>query len=50
MVGRAAEGEELVAVTQAANARSRRLLEAPGAVPVERFVEWGRPQILHRFP
>ncbi|WP_281155496.1 GNAT family N-acetyltransferase [Streptomyces sp. HYC2] len=50
VAGRAAEGEELVAVTQAANARSRRLLEALGAVPVERFVEWGRPQILYRFP
>ncbi|MEU7379900.1 GNAT family N-acetyltransferase [Streptomyces sp. NPDC042207] len=50
VAGGAAEGEELVAVTQEANSRSRRLLEALGAVPVERFVEWGQPQVLYRFP
>jgi RimJ/RimL family protein N-acetyltransferase len=38
----------LVAVTQEANARSRRLLEALGATLAERFVEWGESQVLYR--
>ncbi|WP_244217562.1 GNAT family N-acetyltransferase [Streptomyces carpinensis] len=41
-------GTEPVAVTQEANARSRRLLEALGAEPAEWFVEWGEPQVLYR--
>ncbi|MEV0255238.1 GNAT family N-acetyltransferase [Streptomyces sp. NPDC050732] len=40
---------DVVAVTQEANSRSRRLLEALGAEPVERFVEWGEPQVLYAF-
>ena len=41
-------GADLVAVTQEANARSRRLLEALGATLAERFVEWGESQVLYR--
>jgi RimJ/RimL family protein N-acetyltransferase len=40
-------GTDAVAVTQEANLRSRRLLESLGATPVERFVEWGKPQVLY---
>ncbi|MEV5439465.1 GNAT family N-acetyltransferase [Streptomyces sp. NPDC052682] len=40
--------QEVVAVTQEANAPSRRLLEELGVVPAERFVEWGEPQVLYR--
>ncbi|PAZ10375.1 GNAT family N-acetyltransferase [Streptomyces sp. SA15] len=41
-------GADIVAVTQEANLRSRRLLEALGATCVERFVEWGQPQVMYR--
>ena len=44
----AVPGRDLVAVTQEANTRSRRLLEGLGAVPVEEFVEFGSPQVLYR--
>lgn len=46
----AVPGRDLVAVTQEANARSRRLLEDLGAVLVERFVQFGSPQGLYRLP
>ncbi|MDC2952913.1 GNAT family N-acetyltransferase [Streptomyces gilvifuscus] len=46
----AAPGRDLVAVTQEANTRSRRLLEALGATLAERFVEFGRAQVLYRLP
>jgi RimJ/RimL family protein N-acetyltransferase len=39
----------VVAVTQAAHQRSRRLLEALGAVEVDGFVEWDAAQVLYRF-
>ncbi|MFC4498663.1 MULTISPECIES: GNAT family N-acetyltransferase [Streptomyces] len=39
----------VVAVTQAADVRSRRLLERLGAVPVDRFVEWDSAQVMYRF-
>ncbi|MFD0369793.1 GNAT family N-acetyltransferase [Streptomyces sp. NPDC059071] len=38
----------VVAVTQEANARSRRLLEAVGMTHVESFVEWDARQVLYR--
>ncbi|MET8116804.1 GNAT family N-acetyltransferase [Streptomyces prasinus] len=38
-----------VAVTQEANARSRRLLEALGATVAERFSAWGESQVRYRF-
>ncbi|MFE7857751.1 GNAT family N-acetyltransferase [Streptomyces sp. NPDC057403] len=44
----AVPGRDLVAVTQQANTRSRRLLEGLGAVAVEEFVEFGSPQVLYR--
>lgn len=37
----------VVAVTQAANKRSVRLLESLGATLVEEFVEWGEPQVVY---
>jgi RimJ/RimL family protein N-acetyltransferase len=37
----------VVAWTQVANARSQRLLTALGMVAVERFVKYGRPQVLY---
>ncbi|MGH4031575.1 GNAT family N-acetyltransferase [Actinomycetota bacterium Odt1-20B] len=40
---------EVVAVTQAANARSRTLLEVLGAQLAERFVEFGAPQVMYVF-
>ncbi|MFD8304083.1 GNAT family N-acetyltransferase [Streptomyces sp. NPDC059690] len=46
----AVPGRDLVAVTQEANTRSRRLLEGLGAVLVDRFVEFGSPQVLYRLP
>ncbi|WP_367039066.1 GNAT family N-acetyltransferase [Streptomyces sp. Je 1-332] len=42
-----AEGSEVVAVTQEANARSRRLLESIGMEQAETFVEWGAAQVLY---
>ncbi|MGW0536944.1 GNAT family N-acetyltransferase [Streptomyces sp. NPDC003032] len=45
----ASGGTDVVAVTQEANSRSRQLLEALGARVVERFVEWGEPQVLYSF-
>ncbi|MGV9881683.1 GNAT family N-acetyltransferase [Streptomyces sp. NPDC003006] len=45
----ASDGTDVVAVTQEANSRSRQLLEALGARVVERFVEWGEPQVLYSF-
>ncbi|MBT2508668.1 GNAT family N-acetyltransferase [Streptomyces sp. ISL-98] len=38
---------EVVAVTQEANARSRRLLESVGMTLADHFVEWGEPQVLY---
>ncbi|MFI8825457.1 GNAT family N-acetyltransferase [Streptomyces sp. NPDC053431] len=38
----------VVAVTQEANARSRRLLEAVGMTHAESFVEWDAHQVLYR--
>lgn len=38
---------EVVAVTQEANVRSRRLLESIGMTPVSRFVEWDAPQVMY---
>lgn len=46
----AVPGPDLVAVTQEANTRSRRLLEGLGAVAVERFVQFGCPQVLCLVP
>lgn len=40
-------GTEVVAVTQGANARSRRLLESIGMEHAEGFVEWGAAQVLY---
>ncbi|MFK4688005.1 RimJ/RimL family protein N-acetyltransferase [Streptomyces pristinaespiralis] len=40
----------VVALTQEANRRSRRLLEALGAALVDRFVEWDEAQVLYAFP
>ncbi|MFG2332472.1 GNAT family N-acetyltransferase [Streptomyces sp. NPDC048604] len=40
----------VIAVTQEANARSRRLLEAVGLAHVESFVEWDAHQVLYRTP
>ncbi|MCF3961298.1 GNAT family N-acetyltransferase [Streptomyces fuscigenes] len=37
----------VIAVTEEANVRSRRLLEAVGMGARERFVEFGRPQVLY---
>lgn len=42
-----AGSEEVVAVTQEANARSRRLLESIGMEQTETFVEWGAAQVLY---
>ncbi|MFF4584057.1 GNAT family N-acetyltransferase [Streptomyces sp. NPDC001388] len=39
----------VVAVTQAANESSRRLLERLGATPAGTFVEWNAPQVTYRF-
>ncbi|MFD4411225.1 GNAT family N-acetyltransferase [Streptomyces sp. NPDC058475] len=39
----------IVAVTQAANDTSRRLLEALGATQIDSFVEWDAPQVLYLF-
>ncbi|GAA3106230.1 GNAT family N-acetyltransferase [Streptomyces rectiviolaceus] len=41
------EGAEVVAVTQEANTRSRRLLESIGMEQTEAFVEWGAAQVLY---
>lgn len=41
-------GADLVAVTQEANTRSRKLLDALGATLTERFVQFGQPQVLYR--
>ncbi|PJE99481.1 GNAT family N-acetyltransferase [Streptomyces carminius] len=41
------ERPEVVAVTQEANVRSRRLLEAVGMRRVAAFTEWGAPQVLY---
>lgn len=41
------DGSEVVAVTQEANARSRRLLESIGMEQAEGFVEWGAAQVLY---
>ncbi|WP_458243384.1 GNAT family N-acetyltransferase [Streptomyces sp. MAI_2237] len=46
----AVPGRDMVAVTQEANARSRRLLEGLGAVAVDVFVEFGSPQVLYWLP
>ena len=43
-------GRELIAVTQEANTRSRRLLDALGGTLAERFVDFGQPQVLYRLP
>ncbi|MEU0086589.1 GNAT family N-acetyltransferase [Streptomyces sp. NPDC006274] len=40
----------VVALTQQANLRSRRLLEALGATVEDMFVEWDEPQVLYAFP
>lgn len=40
-----APAPRIVATTQAANQRSRRLLEALGMTEIERFVEWDAPQV-----
>ncbi|MEV4614277.1 GNAT family N-acetyltransferase [Kitasatospora sp. NPDC049258] len=40
-------GQLLVAVTQAANTRSRRLLENLGLAVTDRFVEYGQEQLLY---
>ncbi|MEU6762113.1 GNAT family N-acetyltransferase [Streptomyces sp. NPDC046853] len=40
-------GAEVVAVTQEANVRSRRLLESIGMQQAESFVEWGAAQVLY---
>ncbi|WP_406858979.1 GNAT family N-acetyltransferase [Streptomyces sp. HUAS MG47] len=40
----------VIAVTQEANTRSRRLLEAVGLAHVESFVEWDAHQVLYRTP
>ncbi|MGV9693876.1 GNAT family N-acetyltransferase [Streptomyces sp. NPDC003444] len=48
-VARALEsGPSVVAVTQEANHRSRRLLEAVGLEHAESFVEWDAHQVLYR--
>ncbi|NUR04540.1 MAG: GNAT family N-acetyltransferase [Streptomyces sp.] len=49
-VSAALPGRDLVAVTQEANTRSRRLLEHLGATLTERFVKFGQPQVLYRLP
>ena len=49
-IAAALPGRELVAVTQEANAPSRRLLEDLGATLTERFVEFGQPQVLYSLP
>lgn len=41
------EGSEVVAVTQEAHARSRRLLESIGMEQTDGFVEWGAAQVLY---
>jgi RimJ/RimL family protein N-acetyltransferase len=40
----------VVALTQQANLRSRRLLEALGATVEDSLVEWDEPQVLYAFP
>ncbi|WP_245238697.1 GNAT family N-acetyltransferase [Streptomyces sp. MZ04] len=40
-------GSEVVAVTQQANVRSRRLLEVIGMRQADSFVEWGAAQVLY---
>ncbi|GGW40431.1 N-acetyltransferase [Streptomyces xantholiticus] len=40
----------VVALTQQANLRSRRLLEGLGATVEDTFVEWDEPQVLYVFP
>ncbi|MFI9320061.1 hypothetical protein ACIGXI_09815 [Kitasatospora aureofaciens] len=42
-----APDHQLIAVTQAANTRSRRLLERLGLLATEHFVEYGRSQVLY---
>ncbi|MCX2181221.1 GNAT family N-acetyltransferase [Streptomyces sp. SKN60] len=42
------EAPSVVAVTQEANGRSRRLLEAVGMTHAESFVEWDAHQVLYR--
>ncbi|MFE1551690.1 GNAT family N-acetyltransferase [Streptomyces sp. NPDC058718] len=42
------DAPSVVAVTQEANARSRRLLEAVGMEHAESFVEWDAHQVLYR--
>lgn len=49
VVARVLEGTpSVVAVTQEANDRSRRLLEAVGLEHAESFVEWDAHQVLYR--
>ncbi|MFD8782537.1 GNAT family N-acetyltransferase [Kitasatospora sp. NPDC059599] len=43
----AAPGHQLIAVTQAANIRSRRLLEKLGLLATEHLVEYGQSQVLY---
>jgi RimJ/RimL family protein N-acetyltransferase len=40
----------VVALTQEANRRSRRLLEELGATLVDSFIEWDEAQVLYAFP
>ncbi|MEU4587226.1 GNAT family N-acetyltransferase [Kitasatospora aureofaciens] len=42
-----APDHQLIAVTQAANTRSRRLLERLGLLDTEHFVEYGQSQVLY---
>ncbi|MFJ9460792.1 GNAT family N-acetyltransferase [Kitasatospora sp. NPDC101447] len=42
-----APDQQLIAVTQAANTRSRRLLEGSGLLATEHFVEYGQSQVLY---
>ncbi|MFJ2780953.1 MULTISPECIES: GNAT family N-acetyltransferase [unclassified Kitasatospora] len=49
-VATAPAGWPVVAVTQAANTRSRSLLEHLGLRPAERLTEYGEPQVLYILP
>ncbi|MGW1890336.1 GNAT family N-acetyltransferase [Streptomyces sp. NPDC002004] len=42
-----ADDPSVIAVTQEANVRSRRLLEAIGMCRVDSFVEWDAPQVMY---
>jgi RimJ/RimL family protein N-acetyltransferase len=46
----ATPGTRLVAWTQTANHRSRRLLQALGMTETERFVKYGLPQVRYALP